>query len=108
MLERRRSSRVSVRIPILVRRRDYGGQPVTTHAEAIGVSRCGALLRVPFAVNPGARFELMHAHSLEAREVRVVRVSECRQDGAFELGVEILYPSRDFWHVTFPDESSTN
>jgi len=108
MLERRRSSRISVRIPVTVLSRDSEGQPVATSAEAVGISRCGALIRVPSAVDLGARFEVLHIHSQETREFRVVRVSERKPDGWFELGVEILFPNRNFWRVSFPDESRAN
>jgi len=48
MLERRRSSRVLIRIPVKIFSNDFHGQPLGTPAEAIAVSRTGALLRTPF------------------------------------------------------------
>jgi len=98
MLERRRSSRVRVRLPVKIFR-----EGAYTPAIAIGVSRGGALLRVPFSPPLGSRIQVLN-ESQEKREFRVVRVSELKRDGMFELGVEILYPNRDFWGVSFPDD----
>jgi PilZ domain len=99
MLERRRSSRIRIRVPVTIFR-----DGACTAAVAVGVSRCGALLRVPFSPPLGSRIHVLNDNSQEEREFRVVRVSESEHDGMFELGVEILYPARNFWGVRFPDE----
>jgi hypothetical protein len=101
MLERRRSSRVSTRIPVKVFSSEIEGQPLDT--EAIAVSRCGALIRVPFSPELGSRIEVLNGLSQEKREFRVVRV-EAKENGLYELGLEILYPSRNFWGIQFPGE----
>ena len=107
MLERRRSSRVKTRIPVNVvsprAASDGAGHDHT--AEVLAVSRTGALLRASFSPELGSRIELRHGVSNEQREFRVVQVSPQKKDGLFELGVEILYPNRNFWGVKFPDES---
>jgi hypothetical protein len=102
MLERRRSSRVKIRIPVKV-----VSPHTATHvhaAEVLAVSRTGALLRAPFSPELGSRIELRHGISQERREFRVVQVSAPKPDGHFELGLEMLYPGRNFWGVEFPDE----
>jgi PilZ domain len=99
MLERRRSSRIRTRVPVTIFR-----DGARLSAVALGVSRCGALLRVPFSPAIGSRIQVLNDVSQEKREFRVVRVSEPKHDGMFELGVEILYPSRNFWGLRFPDE----
>jgi hypothetical protein len=35
-------------------------------------------------------------------------VSDPKEDGLYELGVEILYPTRNFWGIQFPDEHRPN
>jgi hypothetical protein len=107
MLERRRSSRVLIRIPIKVFSNDFNGEPLDTPAEAIAVSRTGALLRTPFQPALGSRIEVLNGISQETQEFRVIRVSPRKFDGCFELGVEILYPTRNFWGIQFPDERLT-
>lgn len=105
MLERRRSSRIPVRIPVKVFRRDSDGEITDAAAESIAVSQYGAHLRVPFAPEPGSRIEVLHGHSHELREFRVVSAKNSKEDGLFELGVELLHPAHNnFWGVQFPDD----
>jgi hypothetical protein len=101
VLERRRSTRIRTRIPVKV-----VSPHSATHihaAEVLAISRTGALLRVPFSPELGSRIELRHGLSEERREFRVVQVSAPKADGHFELGVEMLYPGRNFWGVELPD-----
>ena len=107
MIERRRASRVLIRIPIKVFSNGLDGEALDTPAEAIAVSRTGALLRTPFQPALGSRIEVLNALSQETQEFRVIRVSHSKNDGCFELGVEILYPSCNFWGIQFPDECLT-
>ncbi len=121
VLERRRSSRIQIQIPVKVVRsetRDTTASALSeTPAEAISVSRYGALLRVPFLPDLGSRIEILHDVSQEVREFRVISVRNeiVKRDPAgnnepqklFELGVEILYPAQNFWGVRFPDDSHT-
>jgi len=104
MLERRRSSRVQTRIPITVLASQTDGERRDASAETIWVSRTGALLRLPFLPEVGSRIEVLHGVSQERREFRVISVRNRKEHGPFELGVEILYPNRNFWGVSFPDE----
>lgn len=101
MLERRRSTRIRTRIPVKV-----VSPHSATHihaAEVLAISRTGALLRVPFSPELGSRIELRHGLSEERREFRVIQVSARKEDGHFEMGVEMLYPGRNFWGVELPD-----
>jgi len=104
MLERRRSSRVHTRIPITIVSPHANGEARDAAAEAISVSRTGALLRLPFLPELGSRIEVLHGLSNERREFRVISVRDRKEQGPFELGVEIFYPNRNFWGVAFPDE----
>jgi hypothetical protein len=103
MLERRRSSRVLIRIPVKVFSNGHHGQPLDTPAEAIAVSRYGALIRVPLSPALGSRIEVLNGLSQEMQEFRVIRV-DAKGEGLYELGVEILYPTRNFWGIQFPGE----
>ena len=104
MIERRRASRVSTRIPVSVSLRDTPDQRLDAASEATSVSRSGALVRIPFSPVLGSRVEIRHGFSRESREFRVVRVGPPASDGLFELGVEILYPAHNFWGIPFPDD----
>lgn len=106
MIERRRASRVHTRMPLTIVREDGDdGEPLEGTGFAIEVSRCGARLRAPFSAPVGSRVRVLNEHSRESREFRVIRASDRKRDGMFELGVEILHPARNFWNVRFPDES---
>jgi hypothetical protein len=106
MIERRRASRVRTGMPLTIVREDGDdGEPLEGTGFAVEVSRCGARLRAPFAAAVGSRIRVLNEHSRESREFRVIRASEQKRDGTFELGVEILHPARNFWNVRFPDES---
>jgi len=107
MLERRRASRVLIRIPVKLFSDGAFGQPVDTPAEAIAVSRYGALLRSPLSPALGSRVEVLNGLSQETQQFRVIRVSDPKEDGFYELGLEILYPARNFWGIQFPDERAT-
>ena len=103
MIERRRSSRVSASIPVTVFHATHDPKP-EARTQATSISRCGALLCVPFSPALGSRIEIQHGISQELREFRVVRVRAAKSEGQFELGVEILHPGVNFWGVQFPDE----
>ena len=104
MIERRRSSRIPARIPIKVYSRETDGELLGASAEVLAVSRYGARLKSPFRPSLGSRIEILHGHSHEVREFRVISAKDGGEQGIFELGVEILYPTRNFWGVKFPDE----
>ena len=105
MIERRRSSRVLIRIPVQLFTNDIHGEPVDHLAEAIAVSRNGALIRGTFEPVLGSRIEVLNGLSQEIQEFRVIRVTRAEESGVFELGLEMLYPTRSFWGVQFPDEA---
>ena len=111
MLERRRSSRVRISIPLSVVRSE-ASQSNNTPAEAVSISRYGALLRVPFLPPVGSRIELLHARSQEVREFRVISAKSPKVPGSFELGIEIsgeysfprivAPPEIGAWQITSP------
>ncbi len=105
-IERRRATRLLIRIPVKVFSNTLDGNPVNANAEAVAVSRCGALLRAPLAPAPGTRIEVLNGLSQEVQEFRVIRVGHAKEDGVFDLGVEMLFPQKNFWGLQFPGESS--
>jgi hypothetical protein len=104
MIERRRSSRIRIRIPVQLFSGGAQNEPQGVPAEVIAVSSTGALLRAPFSPALGSRIELQNGHSSERREFRVVRVSRAGDRRSFELGLEILHPGLDFWGVPLPGD----
>ena len=105
-VERRRASRVLIRIPIKIFGNDTGGVHIDASAEAVTVSRFGALLRAPLEPSRGTTLEILNALNEEMKEFRVVRVMKTVHEGLFELGVEMLNPATAFWGIPFPSEAS--
>jgi hypothetical protein len=105
-IERRRASRVLIRIPVKVFSNSYDGEPIRAAAEAVAVSRYGALLRAPLSPAPGTRIEVLNGLNEEVQEFRVIRVVDAKEDGLFELGIEMIFPRSNFWGIHFPGESS--
>jgi len=104
-IERRRAPRVLIRIPIKVFSNDASGHPIRAAAEAVTVSRVGALLWAPIEPGLGTVLEVLNALNDEVKEFRVVRVAKSARDGVFELGVEMLQPLEGFWGIHFPNET---
>jgi len=102
-LERRRAQRVLIRIPVTLYATAWDGNPIQTTAEATAVNRYGALIRCTLAPGLGSTVELLNHLSQQVEEFRIIHVTEERVDGAFEVGVEILSPFRNFWGIHFPD-----
>jgi hypothetical protein len=105
-VERRRASRVLIRIPIKVFGNEPGGPQINASAEAVTVSRFGALLRAPLDPALGTTLEILNALNEEIKQFRVVRVMRTTHEGLFELGVEMLNPATAFWGIPFPSEAS--
>lgn len=104
MLERRRATRLWTRIPVHIFSSEVDGALLDDVAQAISVSRCGALLRTSLHPDIGSRITLHHAISGRTRECRVIRISGPGKDGRFEVGIEIFYPEQDFWGLQFPGD----
>jgi len=104
-VERRRASRVLIRIPIKVYSHNRAGLPIHASAEAVAVSRFGALLRAPLDPALGTILEILNALNEQVKEFRVIRVAETTQEGLFELGVEMIQPTSAFWGIHFPTEA---
>jgi CheY-like chemotaxis protein len=98
-IERRRTPRVKIKIPIIVRGRDAFGKEFEMHSETEDVSRFGALVRLPIPVLVGERVEICqvyfqeHEHAREWTPARVVWHLEEGAIGPHRHGLEFLSPS---------------
>ena len=102
-LERRRDRRLPIRVPLTLSATARDGRPLQTQAETVEINRFGALLRVPKPLSPGTSIEALNEDSQLSAEFRVVRLSEEKLGGLFEIGVELLSPVRNFWGVHLPE-----
>jgi PilZ domain len=102
-VNRRRTQRVLLRLPILVITRGPDGQHVSENAFTINVSAQGALLLVSLRVQAGQRILLRHTETLEEQFARVVHITPAAE-GKLEVGVEFLKPAPKFWRISFPPD----
>lgn len=105
--ERRRAERVMIRIPIRMLATAPGGANVNESAEAVVVSRNGALLQTRSALPSGTIIEVTNHFSKSAEKFRVVWASDRQTTGQYNLGVESVVPREGFWGVRFPPALTT-
>ncbi len=103
--DRRRAQRVMIRIPIQLQGTDGARTATPEAAEAVVVSRCGALLqtRSPFA--SGSIIEVQNQFSRNIEKFRVVWASGQQASGQYDVGVELVGAREDFWGVRFPPQA---
>lgn len=100
--ERRRAQRVMIRIPIHLHGTSTNGGALNESAEAVVVSRCGALLQTRSPLASGAVIEVRNQFSLSTEKFRVVWATGLQATGQYDAGVELLAAREDFWGVHFP------
>ncbi len=100
--ERRRSERVLIRIPIKVMGTDPMGKEVNMDAEAVVVSRHGALIRINAELVPNNHIRITNAFTRKEETFRVVWIGERKAETGYDVGVELLNPSDVFWGISFP------
>jgi hypothetical protein len=105
MREKRRGERVLIRIPIEIKGVGEDGSAVNGPAEAVVVSRYGALLRTTTLPKKGSDLTITHGFSKEVENFKVVWLPEKQSDGGWDVGVEAGNPREDFWGIRFPPAS---
>ena len=98
----RRGERVLISISIQVRGLREDNTKVDEGAEAIVVSRFGALLRMDSLLKMGSALTATNSLSKEEEVFRVAWIGERRPDGRWDIGVEAANPREDFWGIRFP------
>ncbi len=100
--ERRRGERVLIRIPVQLKGMAEDGREVAESAEALVVSRYGALLRTTSLFKKGSALTVTHGFSQQSEQFRVVWTPEKQTEGRWDIGVEAGAPCEDFWGIRFP------
>jgi len=100
--ERRKCERVLIRVPIVMQASAKAGAATPLEAEAVVVSRFGALLRAPLALAPGSIVQLTHGFTKEMEQFRVVWSGANKSQGRHDIGVEQVVQREDFWGIRFP------
>ena len=98
-LERRKSRRFPVVVPIEVSWRGTDGVAMKEDAVARQVNANGGFLKMSAYPEPGARVTLANFISAQTAEARVLAGPSAREGVANGIVVELITPSESFWGV---------
>lgn len=96
----RRSQRVLLRVPILVRKVESDGF-LSEHSYTLMVNANGALIALAMKVQPGQKLVLKNRTTGEDQECHVVQVGK-QYVNKNEVAIEFVRPAPRFWHIDFP------
>jgi hypothetical protein len=103
-VERRRSDRYPLIIPVHLKWSGPGGEPYSAHAQAREANLQGGLLEFVEADRQpatGTEVELMNLVSSQKTKARVSAIRRASGDAALAVAVELLLPNEEFWGLTF-------
>lgn len=100
-MEKRRSQRLALSVPVVAYRSQKLGLPFSEGTRTLMVSAHGALISLTAKVLADQRLVLKHALSGEEQECRVV-FTQKNLMGPTEVGIEFRQPAPNFWHIAFP------
>ena len=99
----RRSQRVLLQIPVLIRTDMPGGQYIEVQAFTAVVNAHGGLLEVPVKLADNQKITLVNPQSGMEASCRVVRI-EGPVKSSFMIAFEFNELGSRFWPITFPPE----
>jgi len=100
--ERRRSHRVNIAMPILVRWKK-AGQALEEQTLTISVNAHGCMFRLKTQVARSQEVAIVNTKTAEELPCKVTFLGQ-REGGKVEVGVEFTEPSPLFWRIAFPPE----
>ena len=100
--DRRRSHRVNIAMPVLVRGA-RGTQRFEEESQTVSVSAHGCNLRVANPLARGQEIALVNKKTAEELPCTVTFIGQ-KDAGKLEVGVEFIEPSPLFWRIAFPPE----
>jgi hypothetical protein len=95
---RRRSKRLLLRVPVIVRLRDAGKQSLAENTEAIIVNDHGALILLAATVKVNQIIRIENPNVREELLCRVTSVGPTFM-GKTQVGIEFIVPTPGFWKV---------
>jgi hypothetical protein len=99
--ERRRSHRVNIAMPILVRGKT--SQPFQEETHTISVNAHGCVFRLATQVKRLQQIAIVNSKTAEELPCKVTFLGQ-KESGKTEVGVEFCEPSPLFWRIAFPPE----
>jgi hypothetical protein len=100
--ERRRSHRVHIAMPVLVRGKQ-GTQPFEEATVTISVNAHGCKVRLGTPVTRAQEISIVNPKTAEELPCTVTFLGP-KEAGKTEVGVEFAEPSPVFWRIAFPPE----
>jgi hypothetical protein len=100
--ERRRSHRVNISMPVLVRGK-RGTQPFEEATHTISVSAHGCMVRLAAPVARAQEISVVNTKTAEELPCTVTFLGQ-KDGGKTEVGVEFAEASPLFWRIAFPPE----
>lgn len=100
--ERRRSHRVHIAMPVLVRGKK-AGQSFEEKTHTISVNAHGCMVRLSTPVTRAQEIYIINTKTAEELPCTVSFIGQ-RDGGRLEVGVEFAEPSPVFWRIAFPPE----
>ena len=101
LANKRRSSRVFIRMSVWAKGRNRDGRSFREQARTIVLNAHGGLLYLNQPLEMGAEVVITNPATEEEQECRVVFLGESTEKGQ-RVGVEFLTPAPHFWGVEFP------
>jgi hypothetical protein len=98
--ERRRSQRVVICVPVVVRYQ-RAGQTVVFQAITVSVNDHGAMLQSSRHLNSGEKIEIENERTQEKQKCKVTR-APADHPGGYLIPVEFTGSAPDFWRISFP------
>ncbi len=98
--ERRRTTRLSLQVPLTVRCRLPEGETIDLKASTHIVSAHGALVLMDTPLIPGQTVRLFNEHTANSVDCVVTSLREKRERRF--VGLAFANPNVDFWHIVFP------
>jgi hypothetical protein len=100
-IERRRSARVTLAVPLRVDGQDLSGEQFITRTRSLTVSQFGCLIPLEEEIIPGEILVLMNEHTRQSVQARVVTTRRHR-DGKRYIALEFTSANAaNFWHIAF-------
>ena len=101
-VERRRSGRIYLKLPVIVRWLGADGETVREPAFTEEISSGGGLLHIKRPPPESAEIEVTHSAVEEPVGARIVRFEEPQGDGLARIAIAYARQFETLWGVTFP------
>ncbi len=99
-IERRRSARVTLAVPLRVDGQALNGEEFIIRTHSHTVSQFGCMIPLDAEVAPDQTVVLLNEYTRQSVQCKVVTTRRSREGKRF-LGLEFVTPSTNFWRMSF-------